>query len=324
MAILVAAAACGIDRNHIERTNPRVSESPFDPLTKRMWVERADGMIYSKGAVEALIASCEGDPGAAVSANAEMASRALRVLAVAVAPRHSATRGALLGLVGIADPPRPEAIAAVAAARRAGITTVMITGDHPLTANAIARELGITATGDPGLLVHARATPEEKLAIVREWKSRRAVVAMTGDGVNDAPAVRDADVGIAMGRSGSEVTREASDVVLADDNFASIVAGVREGRAVFENIRKALVYLLAGNAAELLVMLIAAVSGLPLPLLPVHLLWINVVTDGLPGLALVMEPVEGDVLQRPPRPVDEAMLGRPQWNFILGTGLLQG
>jgi Ca2+-transporting ATPase len=252
-----------------------------------------------------------------------MASRALRVLAVAAARSGGDTPGTLLGLIGIADPPRPEAIAAIAAARGAGITPVMITGDHPLTARAIARELGIATGGDEDEVVHARATPEEKLAIVRQWKARRAVVAMTGDGVNDAPAVREAHVGIAMGRSGSEVTREASDIVLADDNFASIVAGVREGRGVFDNIRKALVYLLSGNAAELILMLAASVAGLPLPLLPIHLLWINVMTDGLPALALVMEPAESDVLQHPPRPIDEPMLGSTQWRFILATGLLQ-
>jgi Ca2+-transporting ATPase len=323
LAILEAAADRGIHRPDIEKVNPRISEVPFDPVAKRMSITRADGMIYSKGAVEVLAASCSGNPAAALDANTNMASRGLRVLAVTVAPAQGDGAGTLLGLIGMADPPRAEAIAAVAAARRAGITTVMITGDQPITATAIARELGIAGKDDIDDVVHARATPEDKLEIVRRWKAQHAIVAMTGDGVNDAPAVREAHVGIAMGRSGSEVTREASDVVLADDNFASIVAGVREGRGVFDNIRKALVYLLSGNTAELLLMLVAAASGLPLPLLPIHLLWINVVTDGLPALALVMEPVEPDVLQRPPRPVDETMLGRTQWTFVLATGLLQ-
>jgi P-type Ca2+ transporter type 2C len=169
----------------------------------------------------------------------------------------------------------------------------------------------------------ARATPEDKIRIVRDWKARGAVVAMTGDGVNDAPALRAAHIGIAMGRTGTEVTREASDIVLSDDNFASIIAAVGEGRGIFDNIRKTLVYLLSGNTAELTVMLVAALVGLPLPLLPLHLLWINIVTDGLPALALVVDPPEDDVLQRQPRHPDEPMLGRAQWRFIIATGLLQ-
>jgi Ca2+-transporting ATPase len=200
----------------------------------------------------------------------------------------------------------------------------MITGDHPVTARAIARELGIlSALESEDEVVHARATPEDKIRIVREWKGRGAVVAMTGDGVNDAPALREAHIGIAMGVTGTEVTRAASDMVLADDNFASIVAAIREGRGIFDNIRKTLVYLLSGNTAELTVMLAAALAGLPLPLLPLHLLWINVVTDGLPALALVVDPPEADVLQRPPRLPDEPMLGRSEWQFIITTGLLQ-
>jgi Ca2+-transporting ATPase len=200
----------------------------------------------------------------------------------------------------------------------------MITGDHPVTARAIAKELGILSRDSRDEdLVHARATPEDKIDIVRRWKARHAIVAMTGDGVNDAPALREAHIGIAMGRTGTEVTREASDMVLADDNFASIVAAIREGRGIFDNIRKTLVFLLSGNAAELIVMLTAALAGWPLPLLPLHLLWINVVTDGLPALALVVDPPEEDVLNRPPRHPDEPMLGRAQWRFILATGLLQ-
>src|SRR6185503_8817791 len=206
----------------------------------------------------------------------------------------------------------------------AGIRTVMITGDHPVTADAIARELGIlTAGDDPGEVVHARATPEDKLAIVRAWKRRGDVVAMTGDGVNDAPALREAHIGIAMGRTGTEVTREASDMILADDNFASIIAAVSEGRGVYDNIRKTLIYLLAGNAAELFLMLAAAMAGWPLPLLPLQLLWINIVTDGLPALALVMDPADDDVLARPPRDPGEPMLGPVEWRTIVVTGALE-
>jgi Ca2+-transporting ATPase len=324
LAILMAAAERGIHRDEIERTNARVAEVPFDSVVKRMSIERADGRRYIKGAVESVLPLCVEGVGDAAEANTQMAERGLRVLAVAVAAAGAEHNATLVGLVGIADPPRTEAIEAVAAARAAGITTVMITGDHPLTARAIARELGIVSSREvESDVVHARATPEDKIRIVREWKTRGAVVAMTGDGVNDAPALREAHIGIAMGRTGTEVTREASDMVLADDNFASIVAAIREGRGIFDNIRKTLVYLLSGNTAELTVMLVAALGGLPLPLLPLHLLWINVVTDGLPALALVVDPAEDDVLQRPPRDPDEPMLGRAEWHFIITTGLLQ-
>jgi len=324
LAILMAAAERGIHRDEIERTNRRVAETPFDSMLKRMSIERADGHVYIKGAVESVLPLCVGSVSDALQANTQMAERGLRILAVAAAPADAIQGATLLGLIGIADPPRTEAIEAVAAARTAGITTVMITGDHPVTARAIARELGLLSSGKiESDVVHARATPEDKLRIVREWKARGAIVAMTGDGVNDAPALREAHIGIAMGLTGTEVTREASDMVLADDNFASIVAAIREGRGIFDNIRKTLVYLLSGNTGELVVMLVAAVGGLPLPLLPLHLLWINVVTDGLPALALVVDPPEADVLQRPPRLPDEPMLGRAEWRFIITTGLLQ-
>ena len=324
VAILVAAAERGIRRDEIERTNPRVTETPFDPVQKWMSIQRADGRVYIKGAVEKVLPMCFTDIVVVTQINAEMAARGLRILAVAVAPATTGHKAALLGLIGIADPPRPAAIHAVSAARAAGITTVMITGDHPLTARAIAQELGIVSGPEmDSVLVHARATPEDKLQIVREWKTRGAVVAMTGDGVNDAPALREAHIGIAMGLTGTEVTREASDMVLADDNFASIVAAIHEGRGIFDNIRKTLVYLLSGNAAELTVMLMATLGGLPLPLLPLQLLWVNVVTDGLPALALVVDPPESDVLKRPPRNPDEPMLGREQWRLIAVTAVLQ-
>ena len=323
IAILAAALERGIRREDIEQRNPRVTEHPFDQALKRMSIARADGKTYIKGAAESVLPLCDGDPTLAQDANTRMAESGLRVLAVAIAPSETA-RASLQGLIGLADPPRAEAIAAVADARRAGITTVMITGDHAGTARAIARELGILADGDDEQrVVHARATPDDKIRIVEEWKTRGAIVVMTGDGVNDAPALRAAHVGIAMGRTGTEVTREASDMVLADDNFASIIAAVREGRGIFDNIRKALVYLLAGNTGELLAMLVAAVSGLPLPLLPLQLLWVNVVTDGLPALALVVDPADTDVLLRPPRDPAEPILGRAEWKVIITTGLLQ-
>ncbi len=325
VAILMAAAKRNIRRADIDRDRPRVAVNPFDSVRKRMSIKRNDGILYVKGAVELLTPRCvEGTEGV-VDANNQMAARGLRVLAVAIGDGAEEENLRLVGLIGIADPPRSEAIEAVAVARAAGITTVMITGDHPVTAQAIAQELGIVRAGEePAGLVHARATPENKLDIVRGWKARGAIVAMTGDGVNDAPALREADIGIAMGKTGTEVTREASDMVLTDDNFASIVAAVREGRGIFDNIRKTLVYLLAGNAGELAVMLVAALLGLPFPLLPLHLLWVNLVTDGLPALALVMDPTDEDVLRRPPRDPKEPLLGRTEWTTVVLTGLLQG
>jgi P-type Ca2+ transporter type 2C len=289
-----------------------------------MSILRRDGRLYVKGAVEMLLARATSGTAGVLPAAEEMAGRGLRVLAVALGRGEAEEGLSLLGLIGIADPPRPEATAAVAAAREAGIRTIMITGDHPVTAAAIAREMGIVQAGDPDAadVVHARATPEDKLTTVRRWKSRGAVVAMTGDGVNDAPALREAHIGIAMGRAGTAVTREAADIVLADDNFASIVAGIREGRGIFENIRKSLLYLLGGNTGELMLMLGAAIVGLPTPLLPLQILWINLVTDGLPALALVLDAPDRDVLRHAPRRVDEPMVGRPEWRVVLLTGVL--
>jgi Ca2+-transporting ATPase len=324
IALLRAAAARGIRRAEIERDAPRRAETPFDTARKRMSVLRADGVLYVKGAPEVMIPLCSDGIEGALAANQEMAAGGLRVLAVAVGQSEHERGLRLLGLAGIADPPRPEAIEAIAKAREAGIRTVMITGDHPATARAIATEMGILRAGeDAGDVLHARVTAEDKIDIVRELKSKGEIVAMTGDGVNDAPAIREAHIGIAMGRGGTEVTREASDMVLTDDNFATIVAAVEEGRGIYDNIRKTLVYLLTGNAAELGVMLGASLLGAPLPLLPLHLLWINLVTDGLPALALVMDPPLPGVLRRPPRSPRERMLGWVQWRRILGVGVLE-
>ena len=324
VAIVVAAAVRGIRRKEIEEARPRRSVHPFDAERKRMSVYRGDGVLYAKGAVESILQRSELQPQGVIEAASEMAARGLRVLAVAVGAKDNESELELLGLIGIADPPRTEAIDAIATAAAAGIRTVMITGDHPLTAHAIARELGIIRPGEvTDELVHARATPEDKLRIVRDWKSRGAIVAMTGDGVNDAPALREAHIGIAMGKTGTEVTREASDIVLADDNFATIVAAVEEGRGIFENIRKTVVYLLAGNAGELAVVLIAAVMGLPVPLLPLHLLWINLVTDGAPALALSTDRSSSSTMQSPPRPASEPILRKQEWRKVLFGGALQ-
>ncbi|HLT29698.1 MAG TPA: cation-translocating P-type ATPase [Myxococcaceae bacterium] len=324
LAILFAAAERGILRRDLERDNPRVHENPFDADRKRMSVLRRDGVLYVKGAPESVMALCEGDTSEGERANRQMGARGLRVLAIAVGSGESEQALRLLGLLGLADPPRTEAVDAIREARAAGIQTVMITGDQHATALAIAREMGVLREGEaPEGRVHARATPEDKLRIVRDWKARGAIVAMTGDGVNDAPALREAHIGVAMGQTGTEVTREAASMVLSDDNFASIIAAVREGRGVFTNIQKTLVYLLSGNAGELLVMFLAALAGYPLPLLPLQLLWINLVTDGLPGLALVMDPPARDAMAHPPRNPATPMLGRREWMTILLTGVLE-
>jgi P-type Ca2+ transporter type 2C len=279
-----------------------------------------------------------------LAANEALAHEALRVLGIARRPlaQMPAECGAaaleqslvFLGLAAMKDPLRPEAVQAVHACRGAGIRTVMITGDHKDTAIAIARELGLLDRSPDGrgaalsgaeldrlsdddltervehIAVYARVSAEHKLRIVKAWKRKGAIVAMTGDGVNDAPAIKEADIGIAMGLSGTDVTKDASDMVITDDNFASIAAAVEEGRGVYENIRKAVHFLLSCNVSEVLVMLIAAVIGLPLPLLPVQILWINLITDSLPALALAVDPTDPDILRRPPRPPQAHFLGR--------------
>jgi Ca2+-transporting ATPase len=247
-----------------------------------------------------------------------------------------------VGLSGMYDPPRQEAKKAVATCRAAGIRVVMITGDHPHTATAIAREIGTASDDDlaiagveldkmsddelrkrtPTIAVYARVTAEHKLRIIRAWKANDAVVAMTGDGVNDAPAIKGADIGIAMGKSGTEVTKQAADMIITDDNFATIVAAVEEGRGIYANIRKTLQYLLAGNTGELLLMTICVVVGLPTPLLPIHLLWINLVTDGLPALCLATDPIEPDVMKRHPRRRSERITNGSFLRTMFLTGFL--
>jgi Ca2+-transporting ATPase len=368
-ALLVVAAKGGMTRASLEAEMPRLHTIPFDSDRKRMTVlRRREGQpwAFAKGAPEVILERCthiqtergverltESDRARMLQTGALMANEALRVLALAERRmedfRSSAETTAsadsieqeltLLGLIGLQDPPRAEAREAIKRCTRAGIRTVMITGDHPDTARAIARELGILDRGDEVVVgreldrmseqmlsqrvhqisVYARVTAEHKLRIVRAWKARGAVVAMTGDGVNDAPALQEAAIGVAMGLSGTEVTKEAADLIITDDNFASIVAAVEEGRGIYDNIAKTLAYLLAGNAGELTVMLIAALGGWPLPLLPIQLLWINLVTDGLPALALATDPIDPDVLTRPPRRQDAQLL---DWVFLKRIALI--
>jgi len=325
VAMLEYARKEGIEKAEIEKENPRKTTSPFDSERKMMSILRSDGILYVKGAPEAILKSAVNIPGGIADAATGMAKRGLRVLAIATGDKLDESHLSILGLVGIADPPREEAISAVAIARKAGIRVVMVTGDHPITARAISEEMGILKDGDnPDELIHSRTTPSQKLDIVRSWKDRGHIVAMTGDGVNDAPALKESHIGISMGRGGTEVAREASDIVLADDNFATIVSAVKEGRNIFENIRKTLVYLLGGNIAELFIMLGAATLGMPAPLLPLHLLWINLVTDSFPALALTADPATDALMQIPPRSPLEKILGKKEWLSIGIVAAIQG
>lgn len=328
VAILMAAREHEIEKSHIEKTNRRLETHPFESLRKRMSVFRYDQKLYVKGAFDGLYSllnkSSSETLTAAERAHQDMMSRGMRVIAVALGSAVQEQDLELIGLIGLADPPRTEVAQAIHEARTAGILPVMITGDHPTTAIAIARELGLVLESEKAEgHVHARVTPEDKLNLVRQWKKKGAIVAMTGDGVNDAPALREAHIGIAMGKTGTEVTRQAADLILADDNFATIIEAVREGRGIYQNIRKAIAYLLAGNAGELIAVLGASLLGMPLPFLAIHLLWINLVTDALPALALIADPVSPTAMQKKPRPVNEPLLGRKEWRQVILIGFVE-
>lgn len=317
---------------------------------------------YTKGSPERVIAHCgdrlgaEGvvklDRTAVMSEAEEMAAAGFRVIAVStrgfealpspLTPETVEVGQTFLGLVGLLDPPRAEAAEAVATCRSAGIAVVMITGDHPATARNMAARLGILDAGNEVLAgpelakltpeallrrvgtvrVYARVAPEQKLAIIQALQAHGECVAMTGDGINDAPALQRADIGVAMGRGGTDVARQAADVVLLDDNFATIVSAVRAGRRIYDNIRRFVRYAVTCNAAEVWTLLLAPLIALPIPLLPIHLLWINLITDGLPGIALAAEPAEGDVMRRPPRPPAERLFAHGLWEHVLWVGLL--
>ncbi|BCJ75212.1 ATPase [Catellatospora sp. IY07-71] len=345
-ALVTFAARCGLDPAATRAAAPRLAEHPFDQATRQMTTVHRDGDRYltiCKGAPETVLAAPVVDPAdpdvaAARQAAADLTSAGLRVLAVAAAHTDTPgnpiapTRLRPLGVVGIEDPLRPAAAATAAAFARAGIRLMLITGDHPGTAAHIAAKLGIWTLGDPigtgdrpdlahQVHVYARTQPEQKLDIVTELQQHGHVVAMTGDGVNDAPALTRADIGVAMG-GGTEVARQAADLVLVDDNLTTLEHAVAEGRRVYDNIRRFLRYGLAGGAAELAVMLIGPLLGLGVPLLPGQILWINLLTHGLPGVALGAEPAEPDVLRRPPRPPDEQVLGDGLLRGILAIGAL--
>jgi P-type Ca2+ transporter type 2C len=351
-ALLAAAAKAGLDPGGLRDRFPRVAELPFDSDRKRMTTaHRLPGggvRVICKGAPEVLLTPeyIAGD--AAVLARAvghaeELARGGFRVLAVAAADRAALPEAAgmerglgLLGLTAILDPPRPAAAATIASCQAAGITPVLITGDHPATAAAIARELGIIGDGAEVVdcrdeasaasfgtaRVFARATPEQKLTIIAARQAAGDVVAMTGDGVNDGPALRRADIGVAMGKRGTEVARQAADLVLADDELATVVAAAEEGRRVYANIRRFLLYGLAGGSAEIAVMLAGPLAGLALPLLPAQILWVNLLTHGLPGVALGSEPADPAAMGRPPRPPAESVLGAGLWQRIVRVGVV--
>ncbi|GMV35064.1 cation-translocating P-type ATPase [Chloroflexi bacterium CFX5] len=368
-ALVVAAAKAGLKKEALDETYPRIQEIPFTSESKRMTTLHKNGrgtVAHTKGAPEIILDNCDSlltsggvkklDDSTrkqVMETAREFANQALRVLGVASKPDaalESAQVGmTFLGLAGMIDPPRPEAKEAIAICESAGIRPVMITGDHPLTAQAVARELGLLKNGRvvtgaelddisdedfkrevETIDVYARVSPAHKLRVVTALQANQHIVAMTGDGVNDAPALKKADIGIAMGITGTDVTKEAAAMTLTDDNFASIVAAVEEGRGVFGNIKKYLMYLLSSNIGEIGLMAGSALLGLPLPLTAVQILYVNLATDGLPALALSVDPAEKDLMKRKPRnqktgiftrPVVALMLAGGIWSTIINLGL---
>jgi Ca2+-transporting ATPase len=340
-AIVLAAHKNGMPKDELNRKYPRLAEIPFDSDRKLMTtVNRMDGknIVIVKGAFDVMASRCiKGNLTKAAQVNEEMSQNALRVLAVAYKemdavpqePTSDELENGLtfLGLVGMIDPPRPEAKAAVATCRKAGIKPVMITGDHVVTASAIAKELGILEKGDMAITgaeldamtdseldgqverisVYARVSPENKIRIVKAWQRKGQVVSMTGDGVNDAPALKAADIGCAMGITGTDVAKGAADMTLTDDNFATIVDAVREGRGIYANIKKVVGFLLGTNIGEVITVFVAMLLWHKSPLLSMQLLMINLVTDSLPAIALGMEPVESDIMDSKPKPKDEGL-----------------
>jgi len=372
-ALVVATLKAGVQKEQVRDDYPRVNEFPFSSDRKRMTTIhtsqlQTDGknLIFMKGAPEIILRYCTQVCGNTkeeslteqkrrdiLGANEEMASGGLRVLGIAYKEitcnaadckeETAESQLIFLGLLGMMDPPRKEAMQAVKLCRKIGIKTVMITGDHKLTALAVAKELGIYQKGDEILTgedlerlsqeefeakvrnvsVYARVSPLHKLKIVEAWKKKGEVVAMTGDGVNDAPALKKSDIGVAMGITGTEVTKESADLVLADDNFATIVKAVELGRETYDNIKKYLTYLLQANLVEIVILSFAVLAGFPLPLLPIHILYVNLATDGLPAIALGLSPPEPDVMKRPPRNPKETIFTKDVRVFLLRAILIE-
>ena len=340
-AIVLAAHKNGMPKELLNQQYPRLGEIPFDSDRKLMTtINLVDGkhLVIVKGAVDVMASRCvSGDLEKAAQVNESMSRNALRVLAVGykfidalpatLTPEELETDLHFMGLVGMIDPPRPEAKAAVALCRKAGIKVVMITGDHVVTASAIAKDLDILRDGDRAITgaqldamsdeeldaqvteisVYARVSPENKIRIVKAWQRRDQIVSMTGDGVNDAPALKAADIGCAMGITGTDVAKGAADMTLTDDNFATIVDAVQEGRGIYANIKKVVGFLLGTNIGEVITVFVAMLLWHESPLLSMQLLWINLVTDSLPAIALGMEPVENDVMDRKPKPKKEGL-----------------
>ncbi len=367
-ALLDFVKSKGIEKAALESALPREDELPFDSDVKRMTtVHRRDGgfATYTKGGLDEVLTLCtqifedgkarpltDGDRERLQASANEMASSALRVLAFAAGEverladagnrAHYESGLTFVGLAGMIDPPRPTARDAVEKCKRAGIKPVMITGDHRVTASAIASELGILSKGDRvitgqelermdddrlreevrNIAVYARVSPEHKVRIVKAWQSYGDVVAMTGDGVNDAPALKRADIGIAMGMNGTEVSKEAAAMILTDDNFATIVGAVSQGRTIYANILKAIQFLLSSNLGEILVIFLATLLNWGTPLLPIHILWVNLITDTLPALALGMEPAEPDVMDAPPRDPKSPIFSKPLLFRVCYQGLM--
>jgi len=360
-----------LNKNSLEKTSPRVAEIPFDSERKRMTTvnKMTDNsfIVNVKGGLDEILAVCDrilvngeirpliqDDIENINKANTRMAGEALRVLAMAYkelthSPVHVNVTNLeakliFVGLIGMIDPARPEVIDAVARCRAAGIRPVMITGDHKITAMAIAREIGIFKNGDQAITgtdlegmsddqlyknvkhysVYARVAPEHKVRIVKAWQKHNDVVAMTGDGVNDAPALKQADIGAAMGIVGTDVAKDASDMILTDDNFATIVAAVEEGRRIYDNILKAIQFLLSTNVGEIFLLLVASILNWGTPLLPIHILWVNLVTDSLPALALSVDPAENDIMERKPRNSKKGFLTKGMTWRTLYQGIMIG